>query len=55
MTYSSDRDSVLDEFDDWFDSVGSNINEDSSEEDTESTNKQVQEFLVELQENMDNS
>jgi len=50
MTFSGDRDSgILDEFDAWFDSVGSNVNSDSSEEDIEKTNEEVQEFLEELE------
>ena len=56
MTFSSDKDSgILDEFDEWFESVESNINSNFSEEDIESTNQQVQEFLDELQEKIDNS
>ena len=48
MTYSRDRDGTLDRFDDWFDSVGSNINDESSEEEIEDSNAKVQEFLDEL-------
>lgn len=40
----------LEEFDEWFESVGSNVSSDSSEEDIESSNQQVQEFLDELEE-----
>lgn len=55
MTYSGDRDSILEEFDDWYDSVGSNINSESSEEDIEKTNADVQEFLDELDEKLKDS
>ena len=54
MTFSGDRDSsILDEFDDWFESVEINLNSDSSKQDIESTNEQVQEFLDELQDELD--
>ena len=53
MTYSRDRDGILDRFDDWFDSVGSNINNESSEEEIEDSNAKVQEFLDELNEKID--
>lgn len=53
MTYNRDRDGTLDRFDDWFDSVGSNINDESSEEEIENSNAKVQEFLDELNEKID--
>lgn len=56
MTYSADKDSsILEEFDEWYESVGSNIDSSSSDEDIEKTNAEVQEFLDELNERINNS
>ena len=54
MTYSKDEDgSILDEFDDYYESVASNINSDSDEYDIAESNEVVQQFLEELQEKID--
>lgn len=56
MTYSNDREeSILDEFDNYFESVASNINNDSDEQDIAESNEMVQQFLDELQEEIDKS
>lgn len=56
MTYSEDKNkSILDKFDEYFESVASNVNNDSSEQEIEEMNEAVQEFLDELNEQINNS
>jgi hypothetical protein len=53
MTYSKDEDeSILEEFDDYYVSVASNINSDSEEEDIAEFNEVVTQYSEELQEKL---